>query len=96
MSEGSHPEETRVEHIESASPAKSGHLAEMPGQAAWDQKAPSRAASRSSLDQRMQSLDCGLAALHRNKQIYRMRGQNTFVDDNSLLLQNLNRLKWQS
>src|SRR5262249_41624405 len=47
------------------------------------------------LDQRMQSLDCSLTALHGNKQIYRMRGQNIFVDDDFVLLQNLNRLKWQ-
>lgn len=45
-------------------------------------------------DQRMQSLDCGLAALHRNKHIYRMRRQNIFVDDDPVLLQNFNRLKW--
>ena len=49
-----------------------------------------------SLDQRMQSLDCRLAALHRNKQIYRLRGQNIFVNDDSVLLQSLNRFKWQS
>jgi hypothetical protein len=48
-----------------------------------------------SLDQQMQSLDCGLATFHRNEQVYRMRRQNIFVDDNPVLLQNLNRLKWQ-
>ena len=46
-----------------------------------------------SLDPRMQSPDCGLAALHSNKQIYRMRGQNIFVDADSVRLQNLNCLK---
>ena len=43
----------------------------------------------------MQSADCGLAALQGNKQVYRLRGQNIFIDDDSLLLQNLNRLNWQ-
>src|SRR5688572_24230574 len=47
------------------------------------------------LDQRMQRLDRGLAALHGDKQVYRMRRQNIFVGDNPVLLQNLYSLERQ-
>jgi hypothetical protein len=43
------------------------------------------------LDERMQRLDCGLPALHGDKQADRMRRQHVFVGDNPVISENLQR-----